>query len=113
MPFRQADHLTDVMKRMFPDSEIAKKLTMKRTKASYVMQDGIASHEVDSLAEICRTQKFSLLIDESTDVSVTQILAVVVRFFHKRKVTDALLAAVEVEDGSAESLYAAVRSQFR
>lgn len=36
-PFLQADHLTGVMKRMFPDSKIAQRMKMKRSKASYVM----------------------------------------------------------------------------
>ena len=32
-----------------------------------------------------------------------------VQFYHNRKVTDALLAAIEVEDSSAESMYATVK----
>ena len=51
---------------------------MKRTKISYVMQDGIAFHEKLEVMNICKESKFSIMIDESTDISVTQILAVVV-----------------------------------
>lgn len=75
------------------------------------MQEGIAWEENLEIARVCRENKFSLLIDESTDISVTQILAVVVRFFdsEKCKITDALLDIVEVENGSAENLYNAVK----
>ena len=67
------------------------------------MQDGIAHHE--------RNEKFSLLIDESTDISVTQILAIMVRFFYARllNVKDALLDAVVVENDSLQGLYESVK----
>ncbi|XP_046855931.1 protein ZBED8-like [Xenia sp. Carnegie-2017] len=96
-PFLQADHLSELMKKMFPDSKIAQKMQLKRTKASYVVQEGIAREEWN----------------ESTDISVSQILAVVVRFYHERKVIDALLTALEVENGTADGLYAAVKNFFQ
>ena len=105
-PFLQADHLVECCKRMFPDSIIAQKMTLKRSKASYVMQHGIAHHERQRLISKCQRQKFSVIIDESTDVSVSQILAVVVRYFDEEKceVVDSLLDLVEVADGTAEGL---------
>ena len=44
-PFKQADDLTPLLMATFSDSEIAKELKMKKTKASYVIQDGIAQQE--------------------------------------------------------------------
>lgn len=57
---------------------------------------------------------FSLLIDESTDVSVSQILAIMVRYCDQNrfKVTDSLFDIVEVEDTSGEGLYKAVKELF-
>ena len=46
---------------------------MKYTEMSYVIQDGIAYYEKMSVRDIYQKQKFLILIDESTDVSVTQI----------------------------------------
>lgn len=43
-PFKQADHLIQVIK-MFPNCEIVQNMTLKKTKASYVMRDGIALEE--------------------------------------------------------------------
>ena len=114
MPFSQADHLTELVKKMFPKCDDAQKIAMKKTKALYVMQEGIALEESKKIAKICRENKFSLMIEESTDVSVSQVLAVMVRFFDKSKckVTDALLDIVEVDDPSAEGLYKAVKELF-
>ncbi len=84
---------------------------MKKTKMCYVIQDGIAFHEKLALTDICKKQKFSIIIDESTDISVTQILAIVVRYFDvdKQDVVDGLLDTVSVENGTAQSLYNAVK----
>ena len=49
------------------------------------------------------------MIDESTDVSVSQVLAIVVRFCQDSAVHDALLDIVEVEEGTADALYRAVK----
>ena len=78
------------------------------------MQEGIAWEESQEIAKICKENKFSVMIDESTDVSVSQVLAVMIRFFDKAKckVTDTLLDIVEVDDSSAEGLYKAVKELF-
>lgn len=101
-------------KRAFPDSDIAKKVSFKRTKLAYIIQDGIAHYEKLEINEICRQQKFSLIIDESTDISVTQVLAVVVRYFDLTTldVADALLDIIVVENGSAQGLFNAVKDMF-
>ena len=80
-------------------------MKMKRTKASYIMQDGIAYHEIKYLSDLLRGKKFSILIDETTDVSVSQILAIVVRYHDNGKVFDELLVVAEVDDGTAEGLH--------
>ena len=85
IPFSHADHLLTLCKSAFPDSQIASKLSMKRTKISYVMQNGIAFHEKLKVTNICKESKFSIIIDESTDISVMQILAVVVCYFDSNK----------------------------
>ena len=110
-PFLQADHMVGLCKKMFPDSAIAKAMSLKRTKASYVMT-GVADQERRDISTILRTTKFSIIIDESTDISVAQILAVVVRYYDnvQQRVIDSLLDAVEVEDGTAQGLYKVVQT---
>lgn len=48
------------------------------------MQDGIAHYERMEILEIFKKHKFSLVIDESTDISVAQILAISVRFLEEQ-----------------------------
>jgi hypothetical protein len=109
VPFIHVDHLIDCCKKIFPGSNIAQRMKLKRSKASSVMQYGIAHNERQHIVSICRNQKFSVIIDDSTDVSVTQILAVVVRYFDfdKSQVVDSLFDLVEVEDSSSDGLFTA------
>ena len=101
----------ETIKKMFPDSTTAQSMSLKRTKVSYLLQQGIAREEWLAVANICKKQQFSLIIDESTDVSVSQILAVVVRYFdeNQRESTDALLDTIEVDDATGVGLYNAVK----
>ena len=79
------------------------------------MQDGIAFHEKLEVTNICKESKFSIMIDESTDISVTQLLAVVAQYFdsNKHDVVDALLDTIEVENRTAQHLYQAVKSLLK
>lgn len=115
IPMATVDHFLPVLKKICPDSKIATKMTMKKTKLSYTIQDGIAFHEQMTMDDICRRQKFSIIIDESTDISVTQVLAIVVRYFdtNKQNVVDALLDTVTVEYGTAKALYDAVKETLK
>lgn len=80
VPFKQVDHLVDVLKNMSPNSKIAESMTLKRSKASYIMQECIAYKEREDLTDICKKQKLSELTDKSTDISAVHILTAVVRF---------------------------------
>ena len=65
-----------------------------------------------SLDDICRKQTFSIIIDESTNICVIQVLATVVRYFDHNKldVADALMDMVVVEKRTAEGLLNSVES---
>ena len=82
---------------------------------SYVIQHGIAFHQKETLNEVCRKQKFSIILDECTDISETQILTVIVRYYDsdEQDVVDALLDTVTVENGTAESLYNGVKNLLK
>ncbi|XP_064082991.1 uncharacterized protein LOC135199007 [Macrobrachium nipponense] len=113
LPFTTADKLVDLMKRMFPDSAIAQGLFMKRTKCTDVIRT-MGKTVTNSLIKKLRTNKFSVIMDESTDVSTTKSCAVIVRFYdsHEQKITTAMLDLINVYDSNnaqgstGENLYA-------
>ena len=80
LPFMIADHLTELCKVMFPDSAIAQSIHMKRTKCTELTKK-IAAATTDDLVTRLRKNHFSVIIDETTDISKTKCLTVVVKYY--------------------------------
>lgn len=63
LPFVIAEHMTELCKKMFPDSAIADALHMKRTKCTDVTKK-IGSVISENLVKDLRQCKFSIILDE-------------------------------------------------
>lgn len=83
--FRTMDHLAPLLAKVFPDSKIAKNLSIKRTKARNIITNVIGkSHHSDTI-KILQSRKFSILVDESTDIAVTKMACIVVRYYSEER----------------------------
>ncbi|XP_042884051.1 uncharacterized protein LOC122260719 isoform X1 [Penaeus japonicus] len=80
LPFLIADHMTDLFKTMFPDSAIAQAMHVKRSKCSDFVKK-VGNFITDGLIQKLRKYRFSIIIDETTDVSTQKCLAIIVKFF--------------------------------
>ena len=67
-----------VFRAMFPDSEIAKEFSCGRTKATYLIADGLGPALNQSLVLTLKTTNFSMLIDESNKLQHTKYLHILV-----------------------------------
>lgn len=103
--FKAIDHLEGVLKNIFKDSEIAKGINIKRTKCTAVISNVIGDFEKQELLNLLRRAKFSILSDESTDISANKCICIVVRFFDTRvqKISSSFLELVPIFDADAES----------
>ena len=81
LPFQGMDHLSDVVSTTFTDSKIAQQFSSKHTKTRSIIKNVLAKKFRNAFDEILRNIKFSIIIDESTDISTKKQLAIVVRFF--------------------------------
>ncbi|KAE9522199.1 hypothetical protein AGLY_017459 [Aphis glycines] len=68
--FLAADHLPVLLQECFPDSEIAKGISTKRTKTTAIIKNVIGS-----------SAKEDVLTDESTDIGTVKTSCVVIRYF--------------------------------
>ena len=111
LPFSIADHLVELHMKMFPDSVIAQELFLKRTKCTEIVKS-LGNSVINDVVCKLRKNKFSVIIDETTDISTMKCCAVNVRFFDQEagKVTTAMLDLFNVyengdEGSTGENLY--------
>lgn len=76
---------------------------MHRTKCTAMINSVLAPYFIKRLVSDIGDSKYSLLLDESTDLSVSKYLGIVVRYFCevKRNVMATYLGLVELEGGDA------------
>ncbi|XP_076032994.1 uncharacterized protein LOC143020457 [Oratosquilla oratoria] len=110
LPFSMCEDIMALNKMMFPDSKIAAHMALKRTKCtslSHVLGNYVASQ----LGQKLQTNKFSIIIDETTDCSTNKACAILVKFYDsvQHKITTALLDLVNIYDSqgsaSGEALF--------
>lgn len=113
--FRTSDHLVALIKNVCPESEVIKKITCNRSKATAIVKNTIGKQGFEDLVEKLKTQYFSILIDESTDKSSIKHLAIVVRILDQEDfiVRDQFACLTEISDASAQSVYDAILNFFQ
>ena len=105
IPFNVADHLVPLLKSLHLDKDSLAKTTCGRTKATKLVTNVIGMQGRDNMIGILQNTKFSIIIDESTDIATTKNLAIMVRFYRDKKVHDRFLDIIEIADGSAQNIY--------
>lgn len=107
---RGIDHLAEMIKEEFP-CDGTSNLRLHRTKCSMLIKNVIAPNIIRELVDDMGVDKrFSLLVDETTDIACTKDLCICIRYFSLKhcKVLSALLGIVEVTSTTADALYDSV-----
>ncbi|XP_052124153.1 protein FAM200A-like [Frankliniella occidentalis] len=103
---RSIDHLSELLVVLGKGSKLAD-LMLHRTKCSKLITSVISPALLTELVEDVGEQGFSLIIDESTDISVVKFMAVMIRYHSMKKneiVTD-FLGFIEVYRATATALF--------
>lgn len=106
LPFILMDTLCPLLGNIFSDSEIAKKLSVRRTKCTQVMKNILGSSFEKELNNILKTRYFSIIMDETTDRSTTKQCAFTVIYYCdiKLKVVTTFFDMVNVQSCTASDL---------
>jgi len=96
--FNTVDHLSKLIKHLFPKSEVAQGINLGRTKATRVVKNVIDKIHKEDIVNDLKTIPFSVIIDESTDVGTLITLCICVRYFNTltRKIETKLWNLVEL-----------------
>ena len=108
------DHLVDLCKNTIHDSKIASKLKMHRTKCSAIIKNVLSTHFEDDLINDIGNGNFSLLLDESNDITVFKMLGVAIVYFSKRynKVIYTYLCLIELDKCDSDSIVKALKNEL-
>lgn len=103
------EHLPQLIKSCAPDSNIMKNATCGRTKGTLLIKNVIGPENSISIQLDLSDgmTPYSLIIDETTDISTKKVMAVIIRYFRvdNGKVIDRFLELVECSSGTAAAIY--------
>lgn len=103
------DHLSELCKQQFRDSKSGD-LRVHRTKCTNIIKNALAPHFIKEIVSDLGDQEYSLLL-ESTDISVSKLLGISIRYFSRslKTIISTFLGLVELEDGTANSIVNGVK----
>lgn len=81
IPLALADELTPLFHDAFPDSEIARNYSSRRTKTACIINGALAPFFQSSLLDSMRSGPFAVAIDGSTDTGIEKMNPLTVRLF--------------------------------
>lgn len=114
--FQTIDHLIPVLKNVLPDSKILENLTLGRTKCTQIIKEVITPLEEEELINNIKKNSFSILIDESTDITNKKNLCCLVKYVHPtsgKVMTNLLeLITIDARDCSAQKLFQTFQSMM-
>jgi len=114
--FSIVDHLIPLLKDICVDPEVVKDITLARSKCTKIIKNVIARRKVEKIVETLKTNKFSVLLDESTDISDTKLLCILVKYvssINKKVVTQLFaLLPLDATNCSADNLYKTFQNCF-
>lgn len=108
LSLKVTDCLVPLCKNIFPDSDIAAKISSKRTKTSKIIKKAIGNNFLQLLYEKLKEPStfFSIIMDETTDVSSVKQCALTVAFMDgENGVKYKFFDMFEVTSGTADNLY--------
>jgi hypothetical protein len=112
LSFNSLDHLTKLIKEAAKiPANTVQNLKLSRTKGTKIVLDTFAPRQQKKLAEILSKTKFSIIADESTDVSATKCLALTVRYFDIT-IKSQFLCLLEVPQADAKTLFDVIMAKF-
>ncbi|CAD7092699.1 unnamed protein product [Hermetia illucens] len=81
LAFQIMGHLPQFVNKITPDLNIAKKVKCSRTKMVNILRNVLGISDIEEIVDLLNANKFSLIIDESTDISLVKTLCLVVRVY--------------------------------
>ena len=113
IPFQAADHLSDLLTSMFPDSRIAADFCCQHTKTKAIICDTLDPHLKEPILQLAKAAPFNLLCDESNERGDhVKLLTILVGLYDPAggMVVTRHVDTVGITDLSAEGIFTALKT---
>ena len=115
LPISLVESFVELLKSLFPDDKPLARVRLGKQKATNVIRQVLGFDYIREATKLLRAQRFSTIIDETTDVSTRKQLAIMACYFDTKcfQSKQILLDMVEVEDSTAAGIYSAFKGVFQ
>ncbi len=83
IPIAFSNHLSPLLRSVFPDSKIAKSCASASTKTTCIINGALAPHFKSALIEAMKSRPYSLAVDGSNDSGNEKINLITVRIYER------------------------------
>ena len=113
LSFQASDHVTNLFKVMFPDSNVTKNFACGHTKTAAIASEAFAPHYKQPIISNLSMNPFSILMDEYND-SADKSCIIVVRIFDNEvgNVRTRFLDMPVVKIGTAQNIFEALKQSL-
>ncbi|CAB4003218.1 zinc finger MYM-type 1-like [Paramuricea clavata] len=107
LPISIVEDLVPFLKNLFPSDEALKEVKLGKQKATNLIRQVLGFYSIQECVTKLKSNKFSLIIDETTDLSTTSQLAILGVFFNEQEfcLEIILIDLVPLPNGTANTIY--------
>lgn len=101
------DHLTEMLKKINPNSTVFNNMKLHHTKCAMLIKNVLGPCMFEDLINDIKKSPYSLIIDETTDVSTEKILCIMIRYFSfkKKNLITTFYRIVKIVDATAIGIH--------
>lgn len=114
LPINLSEDLLALLSSLFPHDKTVQKATLGKQKSTNIIRQVLGFNVIKESIEDLRSRKFSLIIDETTDRTCKNQLAILVTYFNPDsfQMENDLIDIVQLDDGKADTIYQAILKCF-
>ena len=107
LPISIVEDLLPLLKDLFPSDEALRQVTLGKQKATNLIRQVLGFYSIQECVAKLKANKFSLIIDETTDRSTTSQLAILEVYFDEKnfKLETVLIDLVPLPNRVATTIY--------
>ena len=115
LPLSIVDDLVPLLCDLFPSDQALSQVTLGKQKATNVVCQVLGFYSIQECVAKLKANKFSLIVDETTDNSITSHLAVLGVYFDEKdfRLEIILIDLIPLKDGTATTIYTSLLESLR